>query len=118
MKKKKPSIPKTKEAAERVKRHQFGQPEANPSGNPSTAVSQREFYRWVESKASEDELRAFIADKSKPFGQRHFAELYMRNKDLRSMMELTTQVHGQPKQPIEVQDLPPINVHAFGEDNI
>ena len=40
---------------------QFGQPGGNPPCQGSVAANQREFYRWVESRASEEELKAFYS---------------------------------------------------------
>lgn len=60
------------EAAEREKRHQFGQPEGNKLGDPRKAVNQRDFYRWCESQASEEELRAYVKDTTRPMARRKF----------------------------------------------
>ena len=81
---------KSPEAAERERRHQFGQPEGNKQGNPSTAVNQREFYRWCESQATEQELREYVRDESNPMARRKFV--------------------AQPKQVIEQTNLPDVRV--------
>lgn len=112
----KPKTPKTPEAAARVKIHQFGQPGANRSGNPSTAVDQREFYRWVECQATEEELKAYVLDPSKPYIRRKFVETMTRAKKSDEYFTLTNQVHGQPKQPIEMDSLPKIECKIFGDD--
>lgn len=98
----------------REKRHQFGQPEANPSGNPSTAANQREFYRWAETVATEKELREYSDDKSNPFARRKFVDLLLSPaEDMEAMFALTNQTHGAPKQPIEVQSLPKVEIQFF-----
>ena len=96
------------------RRHQFGQPEANPSGNPSAAVNQREFYRWAETIATEEELRKYSADKSHPYARRKFVDLLLSPaEDMEDMFALTNQTHGAPKQRIEVQSLPKVSIEFF-----
>lgn len=94
----------------------FGQPRANRSGNPSTAVAQREFYRWVESKATEDELQAYIRDKSKPLIRRRFISVFLNAETVRDFCEVTNQTHGAPKQVIEQTNLPDIRIKLEFED--
>lgn len=98
------------EAAERERRHQFGQPEGNKQGNPSTAVNQREFYRWCESQATEQELREYVRDESKPMARRKFVAALMGCNTVQDFFDLTNQTHGQPKQVIEQTNLPDVRV--------
>lgn len=101
----------------REKRHQFGQPEANPSGNPSTAVNQREFYRWAETIATEAELREYSNNKSNPYARRKFCDLLLSPaEDMDDMFALTNQTHGAPKQTIEVKELPKVSIEFFGDE--
>lgn len=106
----------TPEKQARKEAHYFGAPDGNPIGNPSTAANQREFYRWAETIASEEELRAYIADETKPFARRRFCELLLKNDELDEMFALTNQTHGAPKQPIEVQSLPKVQCEFFGNE--
>lgn len=101
---------KSPEAAERERRHQFGQPEGNKQGNPSTAVNQREFYRWCESQATEQELREYVRDESKPMARRKFVAALMGCNTVQDFFDLTNQTHGQPKQVIEQTNLPDVRV--------
>lgn len=101
---------RTPEAEERERRHQFGQPEANPIGNPSTAVNQREFYRWCETKATEDELREYVMDDSKPMARRKFVAALVKCETVQDFFDLTNQTHGQPKQVIEQTSLPEVRI--------
>lgn len=101
---------KSQEAAERERRHQFGQPEGNKQGNPSTAVNQREFYRWCESQATEQELREYVRDESKPMARRKFVAALMGCNTVQDFFDLTNQTHGQPKQVIEQTNLPDVRV--------
>ena len=105
-------------AAERERRHQFGQPEGNKRGciPDARVVNQREFYKWVESIATEDELKAYLADETKPYFRKKFIQAYQSTASVQDFVSITNQTHGQPKQQIEVQELPEIHVHAFGED--
>lgn len=101
---------KSPEAAERERRHQFGQPDGNKQGNPSTAVNQREFYRWCESQATEQELREYVRDESNPMARRKFVAALMGCNTVQDFFDLTNQTHGQPKQVIEQTNLPDVRV--------
>ncbi len=102
---------KSPESAARESEHWFGKPNGNPIGNPSTAVNQREFYRWAETVATEEELRAYKNDKTKPYTRRHFVELLLtRCESLQDVFDLTNQTHGQPKQVIEQTNLPLVEI--------
>lgn len=104
----------TPEKQARKEAHYFGAPEGNPIGNPSTAANQREFYRWAESVATEDELRAYSNDKKNPYARRKFVDLLLSPADdMDDMFALTNQTHGAPKQPIEVQSLPKVEIDLF-----
>ena len=98
------------EAAERERRHQFGQPEGNKLGDPRKAVNQRDFYRWAESKATEEELRAYVKDADNPFARRRFVTALVKCDTLQDFFDLTNQTHGQPKQVIEQTSLPAVNI--------
>lgn len=105
---------KSPESAAREKAHQFGQPGGNPIGNSSTAINQREFYRWAETIATEEELRKYSADKSHPYARRKFVDLLLSPaEDMEDMFALTNQTHGAPKQRIEVQSLPKVSIEFF-----
>ena len=98
------------EAAERERRHQFGQPEGNKLGDPRKAVSQRDFYRWAESKATEDELKEYVQDANNPFARRRFVAALVKCDTVQDFFDLTNQTHGQPKQVIEQTSLPAVNI--------
>ena len=102
---------KSKESEAREKAHQFGQPGGNPICPQSIATNQREFYRWAETKATEEELRAYLEDEKKPFARRRFVELLLSKAEtLQDVFDLTNQTHGQPKQTIEQTSLPEVVV--------
>lgn len=101
---------KSPESAERERRHQFGQPEGNKTCDGHTAASQREFYRWCETKATEDELREYVKDKTKPVARRKFVAALMNCDTVQDFFDLTNQTHGQPKQVIEQTSLPQIEI--------
>lgn len=103
--------PKTAEAASRKRAHQFGQPGANPQGNPGAAVDVRKFLRWAETEATEEELRAYANYKANPFFKRRMCELLLNKLlDVRDVSEMLNQTHGQPKQVIEQTSLPAIEI--------
>ena len=92
---------------------QFGQPGGNPQCAGSVAANQREFYRWVEARATREELEAYVADDTKPAMRRNFVgacldAMNKNNPDL--YFDLTNQTHGLPKQVIEQTDLPVVQI--------
>lgn len=102
--------PKTPEAMARKKAVQFGQPNGNPTNGGWAANSQRAFYRWVEAEASEEELKAYAADESKPIIRRNFVKAMLKCKDVDDYFAMTNQTHGAPKQTIEQTTLPDIAI--------
>lgn len=98
------------EAAERERRHQFGQPEGNKLGDPRKAVNQRDFYRWAESKATEEELKAYAKDTANPYARRKFVAALVKCDTVQDFFDLTNQTHGQPKQVIEQTNLPDVQI--------
>lgn len=94
---------KTPEADARIKKHQFGQPEANRSGCPYGAVNAREFYKWVLTKATTEELRAYAEDKTNPSVLRRLAQQAAQSSKIKDIMALTNQVYGLPKQETSVE---------------
>lgn len=113
---KRPRKYKSAESKAREAAHHFGKPGGNPMCPQSIAGNQREFYRWVESIATEKELRDYIADKTHPWSRIHFCELWLNNTELDEVFVMTNQTHGAPKQPIEVQSLPKVECEVFGKD--
>lgn len=109
--------PKTAEAAARVKEHQFGQPNGNRRGDPSAATAQREFYRWVMTKATEEELNAYLRDKSNPMFRRSFIRTWLKSDQVGDYIMVTNQIYGMPRQEVEVQSLPQLNCNVFGVDD-
>ena len=98
------------EAEERERRHQFGQPEGNKLGDQRKAVNQRDFYRWAESKATEDELKAYAKDTANPYARRKFVAALVKCDTVQDFFDLTNQTHGQPKQVIEQTNLPEVKI--------
>lgn len=107
---------KSEQARLNEKRHQFGQPEGNPRGDQSTAGRQRAFYLWCETQATLDELKEYANDATKPAARRRFVQALMGCERVQDFFDLTNQTHGQPKQVIEVQDLPTIDCKVFGDE--
>lgn len=101
---------KSEEARKRESAHWFGAPNGNPIGDQSKAGSQRAFYAWCESQASEQELRDYALDPSKPMARRKFVAALMQCNTVQDFFDLTNQTHGQPKQVIEQTNLPAIEI--------
>lgn len=114
---KKPRAPRKYKSAESKAReaaHHFGKAGGNPICPQSIAGNQREFYRWAETIATEEELRKYSADKSHPYARRKFVDLLLSPaEDMEDMFALTNQTHGAPKQRIEVQSLPKVSIEFF-----
>lgn len=99
---------KSPEAAAREKAHQFGQPGGNKPMPNAQARSMRDFYRWVESEATQGELTAYANDPEKPYVRRKFVQAMTSARDPQDFFDLTNQTHGAPKQVIETVDAPTI----------
>lgn len=97
---------KSEDAKRRVQAHQFGQPNGNRRGDPSTAAQTREFYRWVENVATVEDLKSYLADDSKPAVRRQFIKCLLHCEKVQDFFDLTNQTHGYPKQEISM-DAPP-----------
>lgn len=104
------------EAEERERRHQFGQPEANRRGDPAAASNQRYFYAWVESKATQAELEAYLADPDKPEARKRFIRVYLAAVEVSDFCAITNQTHGMPKQVVEAVPAPVIKIDLSGDD--
>ena len=101
---------KSEESRKRESAHWFGQPNGNQVGDPRKAVNQREFYRWCESEATEDELKAYVLDESKPYARRKFVQSLVQCNTVQDFFDLTNQTHGQPKQVVEQTNLPTVEI--------
>lgn len=88
----------------------YGQPRANKQGNQSAAGLQRAFYFWVETKATEKELKEYIKDKRNPVVRRKFIQVFLKAESVRDFCEVTNQTHGMPKQRVELTQLPEIRI--------
>lgn len=106
---------KSPEAAAREKAHQFGQPNGNKPQTGKNAVAMREFYRWCESVATQEELQAYAMDENKPYARRKFVMALTNCAAVQDFFDLTNQTHGMPKQVIEQVEPPTIVIDLTGE---
>ena len=97
------------------KDRRFGAPNGNKRCDPTAAVQQREFYRWVESVATEDELKEYVKDKSNPYVRRLYIMKVQKAASIRDLHDITNQVHGLPKQTIEMAEPPKIEIIVNGK---
>lgn len=72
------------------------------------ARSMRDFYRWVESEATQEELTEYANDPNRPYVRRKFVQAMTSARDPQDFFDLTNQTHGAPKQVIETVDAPTI----------
>lgn len=108
---------KSEEARLREKAHQFGQPNGNKQCDARTARSMREFYRWVESEATQEELNAYALDTNKPYIRRKFVQAMTSANTPQDFFDLTNQTHGAPKQTIETVDAPTIIIDLSPDED-
>lgn len=101
---------KSEESRQREAAHWFGAPNGNPICDCRIATNQREFYKWCEAQATEEELRAYVLDESKPYARRRFVASLVKCETVQDFFDLTNQTHGQPKQVIEQTNLPAIEI--------
>ena len=59
---------------------------------------------------TEEELRAYVTDETKPFARRRFVASLVKCETVQDFFDLTNQTHGQPKQVIEQTSLPAIEI--------
>lgn len=88
----------------------YGQPNGNTPCPPKIANTQRIFYAWVEQKATEEELREYLKDKSKPAMRRKFIKTYLKAESVKDFCEITNQTHGMPKATLETITPPTIKI--------
>lgn len=108
--------PRTPEADARQRAHWFGADGGNKP-MPSIGGSMRMFYKWCESVATADELKAYVNDDANPAARRKFVAALMNCERVQDFFDLTNQTHGYPKQVVETTELPPINCEVFGDAN-
>lgn len=101
---------KSEESRQREAAHWFGREGGNPIGSPKVAANQRLFYKWCECEATEEELRAYVMDETKPYARRRFVDSLVKCETVQDFFDLTNQTHGQPKQVIEQTNLPAIEI--------
>lgn len=106
---------KSEEARERERAHWFGAPNGNPKGDPRAAGSQRAFYAWCESQATEQELKEYVKDNTKPYARRKFVAALNQCETVQDFFDLTNQTHGQPKQVIETVEAPTVIIDLNGD---
>ena len=93
---------KSEESRAREQAHWFGQPNGNKAMPSAEARSMRDFYRWVESVATQEELEKYVANKANPYARRRFIQAITGTVSLHDFFELTDQTHGKPKEQVEV----------------
>ena len=93
---------KSDESKARESAHWFGRDGGNKICSQSVATDQREFYRWVEMKATRAELLSYANDESKPQARRMFVSALLKCERVQDFFDLTNQTHGKPKEQVEV----------------
>lgn len=96
------------------KNRQFGQPGGNPICPQHVATQQREFYKWALTQATQQELSDYLKDDKNPFFRKKLIKTIMESASVGDFCNLTNQIYGQPKQVIEMQELPTIDMSVFG----
>ncbi len=105
---------KSRESMEREAETQFGGKRGNKQCPPVVATTIREFYRKAFLKMTQAERDAYIADETKPVFFRDWLRLMRDTATVQDVCNITNQIYGMPKQTIEKQELPPIDMSVFG----
>ena len=93
---------KSEESRAREQAHWFGQPNGNKAMPSAEARSMRDFYRWVESVATQEELEKYVANKTNPYARHKFIQAIKGTVTLHDFYEHKDQTHGKPKEQVEV----------------
>lgn len=96
------------------KNRQFGKPGGNPICPQHVATQQREFYKWALTQATQKELSDYLQDDRNPFFRKKLIKTIMESASVGDFCNLTNQIYGNPKQTIEMQELPSIDMSIFG----
>lgn len=77
----------------------------------------RQWLREEVSNWSEDEVQAYIADKSNPALRRNFLDIVFNSKKEKTQLQLMEQLDGKPKQEIEttLNTATPISLEVYGD---
>ena len=86
--------------------------DAVQQGLYDAALARRE--KMTYTAATLDELKAYARDENNPATRRRFVRALMKCERVQDFFDLTNQTHGQPKQVVEFQELPPIDMEVFG----
>ena len=89
---------KSEESKARESAHWFGSDGGNKIGKQSTATDQREFYRWVETKATRAELLNYANDESKPQARRMFVSALLKCERVQDFENLLISHDGTPNE--------------------
>lgn len=94
----------------------YGEANGNKQGDQRNAQNQRVFYKWAETEATREDLIQYASDEANPYARRAFVRSLLGCDTLADFLALTNQTHGQPKQTLEVQELPVLNLSVFGDE--
>lgn len=101
------------ESQARQEAHRFGAPNGNPICPPQVATQQREFYRWVETRATINDLKAYVEDETKPAARRQFVQCLLKCNKVQDFFDLTNQTHGLPRQEVSISAPDKIEIEFF-----
>lgn len=104
---------KNDDSRQREQAHWFGAEGGNARCPLSVAREQRLFYKWVLTEATERELQDYLSADDVPYARKKFIKSILNAVKVNDFCEITNQIYGIPKQQIEVQNLPPINLQVF-----
>lgn len=105
---------KSRESMEREAETHFGGKRGNKRCSPVVATSIREFYRKAFLNMTQAERDEYIANETNPVFFRDWLRLMRDTATVQDVCNITNQIYGMPKQTIEKQELPPIDMSVFG----
>ncbi len=92
----------------------FGGVRGNKRFQIKIATDMREHMRWCQ-KATTEELESYIAEELHPHLYRAFAKKIL-DANLEQLFKFTEQILGKPKEVVEIQGLPKIDLELVGSD--
>lgn len=93
-----------KKVSERLRPYQFGQPGGNTQYPILEARRIRDFYRWVMEDGTEEQLKEYANDKTKPLLKRRFIQLILHSTKISDFLNVTEQYAGKPEQVVRTDD--------------
>lgn len=93
-------------------------PEAKKKGKKKELQTKqlRKFWREEFLGMSEKEMRKYADNPKNPYALRVYCRMFLADTSFDNFYKLADQTEGKPKETVEFNQLPPISLDMFGED--